>query len=137
MAYDAARDFISIAGADFTNVLEGDNAFQYTPRTESIITRKDSGGRDIDFKATDKGGTGQITVRHDAKDIIKTLSNLYNNGNSVIIQRDNRNEGGEKVKLSNVRIINQGQRGKNSDGTKDARTFMFKYEREIAQEGVY
>ncbi|MGL5188143.1 MAG: hypothetical protein ACRC7S_00635 [Cetobacterium sp.] len=137
MAYDAARDFISIGSADFTNVLEGDNAFQYTARTDTIITRKDSGGTDIDFKATDKGGTGQITVRHDAKSILKTLQALKQNGNATTIKRDNRNDGGERVQLTNVRIINEGQKGKSSDGQKDARTFMFKYEREIIQEGVY
>ena len=137
MSYDPKRDFLSVGGQDFTQVLDGDSAFQYTPANDTITTRQDAGGNDIDFVNAYQGGTGQISVRWDAKTIIKLLSNLKNNKKATSIQRDNRNPGGEKVVLTNVKIINEGQKTKNSDGTLPARTFMFKYEKENVNEGAY
>jgi len=138
MSYDANLDFLSLGGQDFGGVLDGDGSgFEYTANGDTITTRKDSSGSDIDFKNVDKGGTGTIGVRHDAKTIIKLLVAYKNNGNSTTIKRDNRNENGEKVILNNVKIINEGTKGKNADGTKSVREFMFKYESEVAEEGAY
>ena len=138
MAYDSERDFLSLGGQDFGGVLDSDgNGFEYTANGDTITTRKDSSGKDIDFKNLDKGGTGTIGVRHDAKEMIKLLAAYKNNGRSTTIKRDNRNEGGEKTTLNNVKIINEGSKGKNPDGTKGVREFMFKYESEVSEEGVY
>ena len=137
MPYNPKRDFISVGGEDFTNILDGDSAFQYNRRSDKYTTRRDSGGGAIRFENTDIGGTGQISVRWDATSAIKLLSNLLKNGKETTLQRDNRNPGGEKTILSGVVIQNEGQKGKSSDGTLSARTFNFEYETEVNNEGAY
>ena len=60
--YDKARDFLTIDGLDFGGVLDGDNAFSYSRTGDSVITRVDSSGRIITFKATDQTGRATINI---------------------------------------------------------------------------
>lgn len=94
--YDKDRDFITIDGTDFSGILDGDGAFTTSRTGDSIITRVDSSGKLITFKASDNTITGSITVRPDAKTALKKLRQLMNTYKSFKISRDNRNPGGEK-----------------------------------------
>lgn len=137
MAYNSARDFITIDGMDFSDILDGDNAFNYSRSGDSMSHRVDSGGKMINFILTDNTITGSIAVRHDAKTALRKLRQLMNTHKSFTISRDNRNDGGEKVTFNNCFIINDGENGKSASGERDARTFNFISESKIDEEGAY
>lgn len=135
--YDKDRDFITIDGTDFSGILDGDGAFSTSRSGDSVITRVDSSGKLITFKASDNTITGSITVRPDAKTALKKLRQLMNTYKSFKISRDNRNSGGEKETYINCYMVNDGENGKNSSGEKNARTFNFIGESKIVEEGAY
>jgi hypothetical protein len=135
--YDKDRDFITIDGTDFSGILDGDGAFTTSRSGDSVITRVDSSGKLITFKASDNTITGSITVRPDAKTALKKLRQLMNTYKSFKISRDNRNTGGEKETYVNCYMVNDGENGKNSSGEKNARTFNFICENKLAEEGAY
>lgn len=137
MAYNPKKDFITIDGLDFSDILDGDNAFNYSRSGDTITHRVDSGGKMISFIATDDTVTGSISVRPDAKTALRKLRQLMNTHKSFIITRDNRNDGGEKVTFNNCYITNDGENGKSSSGEKSARTFKFISENKIDEEGAY
>lgn len=137
MAYDGKRDFLTIDGMDFTNILDGESAFTYTRSGDTMEFRKDSGGNDIAFILSDDSVTGSITVRPDAGTALKKLRQLMNTHKKFSMSRDNRNSGGESVKFMNCHIINEGENTKSSTGVRDGRTFNFRCDKTITEEGVY
>lgn len=137
MAYNPDKDFITIDGLDFSDILDGDNAFTYSRSGDSMSHRVDSGGKMICFILTDNTVTGSIAVRHDAKTALRKLRQLMNTHKSFTMTRDNRNDGGEKVTFNNCYIINDGENGKSASGEREARTFSFITESKIDEEGAY
>lgn len=137
MAYNGKRDFITIDGMDFTNILDEENAFTYSRNGDTMEFRKDSGGSDIAFILVDDSITGSITIRPDAGTALRKLRQLMNTNKKFSMSRDNRNSGGEAVKFLNCYIINDGENGKGSRGVREGRTFNFRCDKSITDEGAY
>ncbi|MDY4005912.1 MAG: hypothetical protein SOY68_08380 [Fusobacterium varium] len=68
---------------------------------------------------------------------LKKLRHLMNYYKKFNMTRDNRNPGGEKVSFMNCYIINDGENGKSSLGTKNARIFSFRANKTITEERAY
>lgn len=136
--YNKARDFLTIDGLDFGGVLDGDGAFTYSRTGDSVITRVDSSGRIIPFKATDQTGraTINITPGPEGATCLKKLRQLMNTGKQFTMVRDNRNEGGEKATFIKCMVVNDGENGMNASGEKNARSFEIMYEKKLEDEGV-
>lgn len=135
MAYNAASDFITIGGVDYSGILDGDG-FSYEPVSPVSDSRTDSGGHKINWISTDRRFNLTLVVNPEAKSALKQLRSYMNSGKSFSLKRDNRNKDGEKVTFLNVHVSNEGSNGKKTDGSRDARTFMLQAERAIIEEGA-